>query len=64
MATTATSRVEQETGFPPPFFAFEVGEHKWQLAGTTGAAQRPRERPGPAGDGQAVLEERRRAKRR
>jgi hypothetical protein len=62
MATTATSRVEQETTCPPPLFlAFEWGVHTWQRGCTTGAAQRPRERHVPAGDGPAVLEERRRA---
>jgi len=36
----------------------------WKLGLTTGAAQRPRERPVPAGDCQTVLEEIRRAKSR
>jgi transposase len=65
LATTAALRVDQQTVFTPPLFlAFALGEHKWKLGGTTGAAQRPRERHVPAGDGQAVLEERRRAKSR
>ena len=38
--------------------------NKWKLGVTTGAAQRPRERQVPAGDGQTVLEEIRRAKHR
>src|SRR5262252_7953629 len=65
MATTATTHVNQETAFTPTLFlAFELGENKWKLGCTTGAAQRPRERQAPAGDGQAVLEEIRRAKSR
>ena len=65
MATTATIRVDQETTFTPTLFlAFALGVHTWQLGCTTGAAQRPRERHVPAGDGQAVLEEIRRAKSR
>ena len=65
MATTATIRVEQETVFTPTLFlAFELGENKWKLGCTTGAAQRPRERQVPAGDCQTVLEEIRRAKNR
>jgi transposase len=65
MATTATIRVDQETVFTPTLFlAFELGENKWKLGCTTGAAQRPRERHVPAGDCQAVLEEIRRAKSR
>jgi transposase len=62
MATTATIRVDQQTAFTPTLFlACELGVNKWQLGCTTGAAQRPRERQVPAGDGQTVLEERRRA---
>ena len=65
MATTATIRVDQETTFTPTLFlAFELGVHTWKLGCTTGAAQRPRERQVPAGDGQTVLEESRRAKSR
>src|SRR5215510_11664111 len=65
MATTATIRVDQATVFTPTLFlAFELGENKWKLGCTTGAAQRPRERQVPAGDCQAVLEEIRRAKSR
>jgi hypothetical protein len=66
MATTATIRVDQETGFTPPLsLAFEWGENQWKLGGTTGAAQRPQERHVPAGACQeAVGEERRRAKSR
>ena len=62
MATTATTRVNQETAFTPTLFlAFELGVHTWKLGFTTGAAQRPRERQVPAGDCQTVLEEIRRA---
>src|SRR5919109_4777682 len=65
MATTATTRVDQETPFLPTLFlAFELGVNKWNLGCTTGAAQRPRERQVPAGDCQTVLEEIRRAKSR
>jgi hypothetical protein len=42
MATTATTRVDQETAFPSTLFvAFELGVNKWKLGCTTGAAQRP-----------------------
>jgi len=65
MATTATTRVQQETAFTPSLFlACALGVHTWKRGCTTGAAQRPRERPGPAGDGPMGLEERRRAKSR
>ena len=65
MATTATTRVNQATAFPPPLFlAFALGVNKWPRGCTTGAAQRPRERHVPAGDGHAGLAERRRAERR
>jgi transposase len=65
MATTATTRIDQETAFIPTLFlAFELGVNKWKLGFTTGAAQRPRERQVPAGDCQTVLEEIRRAKHR
>jgi transposase len=65
MATTATTRVQQETACPPTLFlAFELGVNKWKLGFTTGAAQRPRERQVPAGDCPTVLEEIRRAKSR
>jgi len=62
MATPATTRLNQETAFTPPLFlAFALGVNQWQRGFTTGAAQRPRERQGPAGDGQTILEARRRA---
>jgi transposase len=65
MATTATTRIDQESAFTPTLFlAFALGVNPWKLGFTTGAAQRPRERHVPAGDGQTVLEERRRAKSR
>jgi hypothetical protein len=51
MATTATTRVDQETACPPTWFvAFELGVNQWKLGFTTGAAQRPRERQVSAGD--------------
>jgi transposase len=65
MATTATTRIDQETAcIPTLFLAFELGVNTWKLGCTTGAAQRPRERQVPAGDCQTVLEEIRRAKHR
>ena len=65
MATTATTRVNQETACTPTLFlAFELGVNKWKLGFTRGAAQRPRERQVPAGDCHPVLEEIRRAKSR
>lgn len=65
MATTATTRVKQETAFTPTLFlAFELGVNTWTLGFTTGAAQRPRERHVPAGDCQTALAEIRRAKSR
>ena len=65
MATTATTRVDQEMAFPPTLFvAFALGVNTWKLGCTTGAAQRPRERHVPACDCLTVLEERRRAKSR
>jgi transposase len=65
MATTATTRIDQETAcIPTLFLAFELGVNTWQRGCTTGAAQRPRERQVPAGDCQTVLAERRRAKHR
>jgi hypothetical protein len=41
MAIPATTRVEQETAFPPLFLAFELGVNTWKLGFMTGAAQRP-----------------------
>ena len=65
MAPTATTRVDQETAVTPTLdLAFELGVTKGKLGFTTGAAQRPRERQVPAGDGQTGLEEIRRAKSR
>jgi hypothetical protein len=65
MATTATTRSNQEPAVPPSLFlAFELGGNKWKLGFTTGAAQRPRERHVPAGDCPTVLEELRRAQSR
>jgi hypothetical protein len=65
MPTTATTHVDQATAFTPPLgLAFALGVHTWQLGCTPGAAQRPRERHVPAGDGPRGLEERRRAQSR
>ena len=65
MATTATTRVAQETAFPPPLcLAVAWGGNPWTLGVTTGAAQRPRARHVPAGECHTVWEERRWATRR
>jgi hypothetical protein len=65
MATTATLRVAPATGCTPPLaLAFAVGANTGPRGCTPGAAPRPRERPGPAGEGQAVLEALRRAQSR
>jgi transposase len=62
---TATPCIDQQTACTPPLFlAFELGENKWKLGCTTGAAQRPRERQVAAGECATVLEEMRRAKQR
>ncbi len=51
MATPATPCLDQQTtGTPTRFLAFALGENTWQLGFTTGAAPRPRERQGAAGD--------------
>jgi hypothetical protein len=43
MATTATTRIDQETAFTPTLFlAFELGANTWSLGFTIGAAQLPR----------------------
>ena len=58
MAPPATHRVEPQLACPPTLFlAFAFGGHTGKRGCTTGAAQRPRERQGPAGDGQRGLEE-------
>jgi transposase len=65
LTITATPRQDQQrTEQPTLFLAFELGVNTWNLAITTGAVQRPRERSVPAGDVQAVQEELGRAKRR
>ena len=65
MATTATTRIEQETAcIPTLFLAFELGVKKWKLGCTRGAAPRPRERLVPASACQTVLEAIRRAQPR
>jgi len=65
MAPRATPRIDPAIVFTPTLLlACAWGVHQWQLGCTTGAAQRPRERPVPAGDGQTVLEARPRAQSR
>jgi transposase len=65
MATAATPHIDQETACTPTLLlAFELGVHKGKLGFTPGAAQWPRERHVPGGDGHTVLEEIRRAKSR
>jgi transposase len=56
MATTARMHLSQETTRMPTLcLAFELGVSTWRLGFTTGAAQRPRERPVPAGEAHTVL---------
>src|SRR5262245_7081640 len=57
--TTATQlrMTAETTGRPALFLAFALGAHQWKLGFTTGAAQRPRERNGPARHLEAVREE-------
>ena len=58
MTITATTRHDQQSPEQPTvFLAFELGVNPWKLACTTGPAQRPRERSGPARDIAAVREE-------
>lgn len=65
MATpAATCKDQATTPRPPLFLAFELGVTTWKLGFTTGAAQRPRERPMPAGAIQVLQEEMARAKQR
>src|SRR4030095_8270701 len=62
---TATPCIDQQTACTPTLFlAFELGENKWQLGFTTGAARRPHEGQVAVGEFAAVLEEIRRAKQR
>jgi transposase len=65
MTRTATTQHAQQSAEQPTLFrAFELGGNTWQLACTTGPAQRPRERRVPARDIAAVWEEMARAKQR
>jgi transposase len=58
MPITATTRHEQQSPEQPTLvLAFELGVKTWKLAGTTGPAQRPRERRVPARDIAAGREE-------
>ena len=62
---TATPCLDQQTACTPTLLlACALGENTWQLGCTTGAAPRPRERQGAAGDCPTVWEESRRAKPR
>ena len=48
---TATPGMDQQTACPPTLcLACELGENQGKLGCTTGAAPRPRERQGAAGD--------------
>jgi hypothetical protein len=65
MAVSAASPRGQDTSQRSPLFlAFELGAHTWRRGFTTGAAQRPRERWMPAGEGKVLREEIARAKQR
>jgi transposase len=65
MATSALSRIEQETlSQPTRSLAFALGQQTWTLGFTLGVAQQPRERPIPGGDGDRVPQEIARAKQR
>jgi transposase len=65
MATSAMSRIEQDT-FPQPtlYLAFALGQNTWKLGFTIGVAQPPRERMIPAGDVERLQQEIARAKQR
>jgi transposase len=64
MTTGATHHREDNSATTTLYLAFELGEEKWKLGLTTGAAQRPRLRTVPARDVAAVLNEVERAKQR
>ena len=65
MARSAATHLDRHTSHRPTLFlAFERGVYTWKLGFTTRVAQRPRERPMPAGDGHGLCEEIARAKRR
>src|SRR5215470_2859771 len=65
MATSVTSRIEQDT-LPQPtlYLAFELGKDTWKLGCTLGMAQPPRARTLPAGDVARLQQEIARAKPR
>jgi len=65
MATSATSRIKQDT-LPQPTLslACELGQNTWKLGFTIGVAQPPRERTIPARDIARVQQEIAQAKRR
>jgi len=65
MATSVTSRIEQDTlPHPTLYLAFELGKDTWKLGFTIGMAQPPRERTIPAGDVARLQQEIARAKQR
>ena len=65
MATSVTSRIEQDTlPHPTRYLAFELGKDTWKLGCTIGMAQPPRERMIPAGDVARLQQEIARAKQR
>ncbi len=58
MFTKARTHLDQEpTCAPARLLACEWGVGTWRLGCTTGAAQRPRERLGPAGEVEAARAE-------
>lgn len=65
MATSTTSRIEQDT-LPQPtlYLAFELGQNTWELGFTMGVAQQPRARTLPAGALETLQQEITRAKQR
>jgi transposase len=65
MSTTAATRAIEPTAVRATLYiAFELGNGSWKLGFTTGPGQRPRERDVSARDGEAVLREIARARRR
>lgn len=65
MATSTTSRIEQDSFSQPTLYlAFELGKNTWKLGFTSGMAQQPRERTIPAGALETLQKEIARAKQR
>ena len=65
MATSTTSRIEQDSFSQPTLYlAFELGKNTWKLGFTIGMAQQPRERTIPAGALETLQKEITRAKQR